>query len=345
MRRSIVITFALALVLALVWVACAPSESPVAPSEQTLDPAAKPGGLGAIMAAQNRHTPALLGLEGVVGTATGLGPGGAPAILLLTVRPGVAGLPRSLDGFPVVPVVTGEIHALAKDEDRVDPTGRFDRPVPIGVSTGHPDITAGTIGCRVTDGTDVFALSNNHVYANSNAAALGDPVLQPGRVDGGTSPADDIGTLYDFEPIDFSGVVANTIDAAIALTTDILLDNATPTDGYGTPLSTTAVASIGQQVMKYGRTTGLTRASVFALNTAVEVSYGTQVALFTEQIVIRNTKGRFSAGGDSGSLIVVDGGDDDGKPVGLLFAGGRNLTIANPIDAVLGRFAVAIDGD
>ena len=36
------------------------------------------------------------------------------------------------------------------------------RPIPIGISTGHPDITAGMIGARVTDGAgNVYALSNN----------------------------------------------------------------------------------------------------------------------------------------------------------------------------------------
>ena len=81
-----------------------------------------------------------------------------------------------------------------------DTTARCDRPVPIGVSTGHPSITAGTIGARVTNGTEFWALSNNHVYAATNSATNGDNVLQPGTVDGGIDPADAIGTLADFEP-------------------------------------------------------------------------------------------------------------------------------------------------
>jgi hypothetical protein len=68
----------------------------------------------------------------------------------------------------------------------IDPTGRFDRPVPIGVSTGHPDITAGTIGARVKDSDgNIYALTNNHVYADENRASIGDKVLQPGAFDGG----------------------------------------------------------------------------------------------------------------------------------------------------------------
>ncbi len=97
-----------------------------------------------------------------------------------------------------------------------------ERPVPIGVSTGHPDITAGTIGCRVTrvadDNTTLlyYALSNNHVYANLNKATIGDNVLQPGSIDGGVDPDDAIGTLAAFEPIKFGPRYSNTIDAPMA---------------------------------------------------------------------------------------------------------------------------------
>ena len=77
------------------------------------------------------------------------------------------------------------------------------------------------------------------------------------------------------------------------------------------------------------------------------MGYSTGVARFVNQIII--TPGSFSAGGDSGSLIVVDGKGknkaDDRKPVGLLFAGSSFATIANPIDAVLTRFGVTIDGE
>jgi hypothetical protein len=54
----------------------------------------------------------------------------------------------------------------------------------------------------------------------------------------------------------------------------------------------------------------------------------------------------FSAGGDSGSLIVTKGLLlADRRPVGLLFAGTGTTTIANPIDLVLDRFNIRIDGN
>jgi len=215
----------------------------------------------------------------------------------------------------------------------------FERPVPIGVSTGHPDITAGTIGCRVTDGTNVYALSNNHVYANENLASIGDNVLQPGTYDEGVDPDDAIGTLYDFEPIDFDGG-GNTIDAAIALCSEETLGNATPFDGYGTPSSTIVTWNLLRlRVQKYGRTTGLTSGRIAGINATINVGYDSGTALFVNQILIR--PGGFSAGGDSGSLIVTEQGNN---PVGLLFAGSVLYTVANPIDLVLSAFGVTIDG-
>jgi hypothetical protein len=223
-------------------------------------------------------------------------------------------------------------------------TSPYPRPAPIGVSTGHPNITAGTIGCRVTkmDGatTYYYALSNNHIYADENRASLGDNVLQPGPYDGGQNPRDKIGTLADFQQIVFSRFASNQIDAAIALCPPEMLGNSTPAGSYGVPSSTTVAAWVGLAVQKHGRTTGLTTGQVYAVNATVNVGYDSGTARFINQIVI--TPGAFSAGGDSGSLIVTQSGEN---PVGLLFAGSSSVTIANPIDLVLSHFGVTVDGE
>ncbi|MDA2924086.1 S1 family peptidase [Acidobacteria bacterium AH-259-L09] len=308
--------------------------------------------LARAIAVQERYTGALMADPEVVGTGVGVGANGRPVIKVFVKRGRIAGLRGTLDGVPVVTQVTGEIVALkgkpggggGKDKgDPVDPTAKFDRAVPIGVSTGHPNITAGTIGCRVTDGTDVFALSNNHVYADENWASIGDVVLQPGSFDGGAYPEDEIGTLFDFEPIVFSTLASNTIDAAIALSSTANLGNATPSDGYGTPKSMTGDAKVNLRVKKYGRTTGETKGIIAAINAIVNVGYDSGVARFVGQIIIQ--PGSFSAGGDSGSLIVSNGkGNNKNKPIGLLFAGSPFITVANPIDLVLTRFGVTVDG-
>ena len=349
MRRTLLILFVAAIGMGLVWLGCSNEPANITGPASELQPTAKPiggpPGLARAMAAQEKHTSRLMALPDVVGTATGLGPEGRPAILVLTKTAGVRGIPRTLDGVPVIAKVTGEIRALRPGKGKkpggggkgLESTDRWPRPVPIGVSTGHPAITAGTIGCRVKDSAgNVYALSNNHVYADENLASIGDKVIQPGRYDGGALPDDEIGTLADFEPIVFSRSANNVIDAAIAATSTANLGNATPNDGYGTPKLATAEAKIDQWVMKYGRTTGQTKGKVYAINATVDVGYSSGTARFVDQIII--TPGSVSAGGDSGSLVVVH--DKKGKreglehrmPVGLLFAGSDLFTVANPID-------------
>ena len=317
-----------------------------------LTPVPKSADLFAAMAAQDLYTPDLFRIDGVVGTAVGVGRDGAPVVLVYTARPGILGLPMMLDGTPVRTEVTGEFWALGdrprakKTDSPVDRKSRFPRPVPIGVSGGQPDVTAGTIGARVSDGERTFALSNNHVFANRNDAKTGDDILQPGRVDGGTDPANSIGTLYKFERLRFCRLLScpnNRVDAAIALTDSDNLGTSTPADGYGEPRTKPTTATLGQAVQKYGRTTGLTRGLVSGLNATINVNYNTGTARFIDQILI--TDGRFSQGGDSGSLVVTQSsGQDDRRPVGLLFAGSNTHTIANPIDLVLDLFSVEIDG-
>lgn len=308
---------------------------------------------------QERHTDNLMAKAGVTGTAIGEGQGAQPILLVLVEHDAVADIPAQLEGVPVRPLPTGKIYALSAGvnpsdgkgkpdvvKPELDPTSRWPRPVPIGVSTSHPAVTAGTIGCRVKDALgNVYALSNNHIYANQNRAVIGQAVIQPGAYDGGVSPADSIGTLFDYEPIVFSTSANNAIDAAIALSTPQLLGSATPPDGYGPPKSTTATVSLGTKVMKYGRTTGQTTGMVKGVNVIVTVQYDVGFAArFVGQILIGG--GSFSEGGDSGSLVVLNvKGANDRKPVALLFAGGNHFAIANPIDAVLTRFGVTIDGE
>lgn len=311
-----------------------------------------------VIAIQERHTRTLLEHPLVVGTATGMNENGEIAVVVLA-KAVISDLPRSLDGAPVMIYVTGELFSSkgkppgkggGKDAPSVDPTARFARPVPIGVSTGHPAITAGTIGCRVSvtnaGVTTVYALSNNHVYADENDASIGDAVIQPGSYDGGSSSADDIGTLSAAVALDFRSVQAggtNTMDAAIAACTTSTLGAGTPADGYGLPKTATTSPAINLRVQKYGRTTGKTNGRISAINATLNIGYSTGTAGFVGQIVI--TPGSFSAGGDSGSLIVVQKGGSARKPVALLFAGSSTSTIASPIGPILSTFGVTIDGE
>ena len=321
-----------------------------------------PPGLVIAQEVQEKYGDSLMQSEGVVGHGLSFDQNGKGVIVVFTETPMAKNIPKVLEQVPVKPVFTGRFYSLAKplcggppserppecsgDEENtetvIDPKARFTRPVPIGVSSGHPDITAGTIGARVTDGTNVYALSNNHVFANSNDAEIGNAILQPGPYDGGIAPDDTFAKLTDYEPINFDGQ-PNYMDAAIANSSTSTLDNATPSDGYGTPSSTVVAPFIRQSVQKYGRTTGLTQGKVDAIGVTVTICYAgvvicTESATFENQFVIK--PGKFSAGGDSGSLIVDK---TKNNPVGLLFAGSSAYTIATPISVVLEKFNVTID--
>src|SRR5213083_1646056 len=347
-RGAIVVLFAVA---PAVWYACSDSGSN-SPAGPAIPVARLIPDLRLAIAVQRRHTDALHEIPGVIGTAVTVQPDGRPGMILLLDRPGVTGLPLMLDGIPVTQRVTGMLMAFS------DPTQR-QRPAPMGFSVGHPAITAGTIGARVRDALGrVYILSNNHVLANSNGANLGDPEYQRGPFDGGTA-ADQIATLRDFQVISFAANGTNTIDAAIALSTTSVLDNATPADdGYSMPNSTIYGDAngdglfddrndlLGLNVQKYGRTTRLTHGQITGVNATVTVCYAasgltcTKSARYVDQFIIE--PGTFSGGGDSGSLIVTD--DGNLNPVALLFAGSSTVTIANRIDLVLNRFGVSIDG-
>ena len=167
---------------------------------------AEPPGLQRAVQVQERHTARLMALPEVVGTAIGLDAQGQPAVQVLTARGGVAGIPAHLEGVPVEVEVTGVFFAIPGPPARkkpkpdpdpgVDPTSRFPSPVPVGVSVGNEfHCSAGTIGCRLTDGQQLFALSNVHVFdpwhygdPEVNAATLGEKIVQPSRID---DPADD----------------------------------------------------------------------------------------------------------------------------------------------------------
>jgi len=227
-----------------------------------------------------------------------------------------------------------------------------ERPAPSGISIGHVNITAGTLGGLVRDreSGDTVILSNNHVLADSNEAAIGDPILQPGPYDGGTDPADHIANLTRFVPIDFAADAENRVDAAIAtpLNPNNVIWN-TKDIGPETPATVRHLgeSDLGRFVHKTGRTTEHTQGFVDAVFATVQVKYDLfQKATFVDQIIISQSPAEeaFSDGGDSGSLVY----DSDNSSVGLLFAGSEGTedepatTIVNPMNYVLEKLNIEL---
>ncbi len=155
----------------------------------------------------------LLKRANVVGVAIGnkgdkTSPEGERAVVVLVERKlPLAALaasdivPPTIDGVRTDVYEVGYLRAFQTPRDRFRPT------VPSGVSIGHYQITAGTLGTIVTDRNtgEKLILSNNHVLANSNDAQQGDAILQPGPADGGQNPGDRVATLERFVRIRFVG--------------------------------------------------------------------------------------------------------------------------------------------
>ncbi|MGH7126940.1 MAG: hypothetical protein ACREIV_00115, partial [Planctomycetaceae bacterium] len=326
-----------------------------------------------VMKIQERYTERWLEMDGVIGTVTGMDKDGNAIIRVYLARAGGGKeLPETIEGVAVETMVVGRFREFQPPQDKKgqvlpglpfippdcpdDPTARFARPVPIGVSaftdSGAGICAAGTLGCRVVGrlgsqhAGKLFVLSNNHVLAEENLAPIGSPVHQPSLGDFNcvSDPDNIVARLSDFEPINFFDV--NIMDAAIAETTAELVSNRAACGAlYGLPNEQTVQARLGLKVIKYGRTTRLRSGTVTGVNGISFVGYTTGPAFFINVIEITNPVDQITsplgAPGDSGSLIVTSSGS---HPIGLLFAGSALVTLANPIDPILDRFQVNIDG-
>jgi hypothetical protein len=185
-------------------------------------------------------------------------------------------------------------------------------------------------------------LSNNHIYANWNAAKAGDPILQPAGGDGG-SAKDTFAMFARCESLQFGGPV-NRVDAAIGKLAP------------GTPYQL-QICSIGritgsgtavqdQIVAKHGRTSGYTEGTISdeLIDTTVIVpGAGSRFARFENQMRIVPAAGfpKIAEEGDSGSIVVDKLG---GKGVGLLFAAAKDgsYAYANHLDDVLSALGIKL---
>ncbi|MBM7623915.1 hypothetical protein [Sporohalobacter salinus] len=246
------------------------------------------------------------------------------------------------------------------------------RPAQPGTSIGHYRISAGTFGAVVKDRKtgESLILSNNHVLANMSTgydgrAKKGDPILQPGQHDNGERNRDVIGHLKRFsslkrktEPSSSAAIQGvenllngigdvikfpylikfvqknktnNLVDCAVAKPTseDVITDQILEigkVKGVKQP-------QVGMEVIKSGRTTGMTESRIKAVHATVEVSItGSEKGVFDDQIIAEP----FSKPGDSGSLIL----DRNYNAVGLLFAGSDKSTVCNRINNVLDELKV-----
>lgn len=261
--------------------------------------------------------------------------------------------------------INGKLVPTDVEEGEIDQIQIFNlrtRPLVGGCSISpHNRWYTGTGGVCITLNDDrTYILSNNHVLADSNQLAIGTNIIQPSRGDGGDPVNDVIASLHDFVRLRFGTFTVNLfgltftlphtniVDAAIAEVNDDFNGANREIHWAGYPNYEKPPKSefwkrlsyLGRRVCKMGRTTHYTVGKVTSVSydTWVGGYPGGQSAWFEDQIRIKGLNKRpFSAGGDSGSLVVDV---ETNEPIGLLFSGGGMFTNSNPIFEVMSRLNI-----
>ncbi|WP_227268407.1 DNA/RNA non-specific endonuclease [Roseobacter weihaiensis] len=180
---------------------------------------------------------------------------------------------------------------------------RLDPLVP-GASVSHPDGTAGTLGAIVFDATSgaPCILSNWHVL-HGETGQIGDRIVQPGPFDDNNTKDNTCGSLLRSH----LGIAG---DCALARIEERSFERAVY--GLDTVLTQIADVSLGDTVVKTGRTTGTTYGIVRRTDVIVQIDFGDTVG--TQDIgcfeIAPNPEfpaadGEISMGGDSGAIWII----------------------------------------
>ncbi|HEX2030985.1 MAG TPA: hypothetical protein VHL78_06260 [Actinomycetota bacterium] len=251
------------------------------------------------------------------------------------------GQTERLGEFPidVIEAAYGPSQAPAVMElDQLEDINRTSKVDPLigGVSVGNPRITAGTLGAIVWDRTDcsVSLLSNWHVLVGDPAAVAGEAIWQPGKYDGGTA-ADSVATLTRFRlDADMDAALAK-LNGTRGYTRDLV--------GLDFQIGGVENPVLGMNVIKSGRTTGVTKGVIDGVSFSGTISYDHGPNTFHGQIHIvprppwPSVNYELSKGGDSGSVWINEATK---KAVGLHYGGetdpapASEMSLANPMHKV-----------
>jgi hypothetical protein len=175
-------------------------------------------------------------------------------------------------------------------------------------------LSAGTLGCLVRDRLtgQPMILSNWHVLVVEWFSRVGKPICQPGRLDGGDA-RDIVATLTRH-------AMQHHIDAAVA-TLNGVRQLSTKQLGLG-EVSGIAEPQLGMQVVKAGRTTGITKAFVSGVDGEARINYRGIIRGIRHVVTLSpQNGGEVSAPGDSGSCWMEQATN---RAIGLHFAGSNS---------------------
>lgn len=226
-----------------------------------------------------------------------------------------------------------------------DRARHFDRPVPGGISCSHPGGTAGTLGTpqlEDEDGDTVF-LTNAHVAAGENTSS-GDPVLQPGPLDGGSDPEDRIGSVKEYTDVYGNGTIQSD-SALVEVDDDEIMGNQLL--GVGRISSLVGETSHSGTYHNYGRSSGESTGDRMARDVTIIIDYQDDGNTTTIEDIDEFT--RYGEGGDSGSITGFYDGNDDFHASHLHFAGDSEdgQSFAVPLQNVFdvhGQLSLPYDG-
>lgn len=244
-------------------------------------------------------------------------------------------LPSEIDGVKIVYYYTGELRFMTHQ--------RYD-PLFGGCSIAAIDITAGTNAHVVwdKDTLDPYFLTNEHVVSNSENVdtaypPVGHPIVQPGPLDGGKYPNDIVGYLNRVGGMKMAALSGKPCNIDAALVDPVRDYDPTVFLGLGSLVERKHVhAKVGDEVIKSGRTTGVTTNVVSAVNVSANIgglSWGNPVTM--EGLI--QTQSSFVQGGDSGSRVWKK---NTMQPIGLVFAGSWLTSLIIPAQTICDAFNI-----
>ena len=210
---------------------------------------------------------------------------------------------------------------------------------------------AGTFGflAKLSDGR-LVGFSNNHVTGECNHTPPGMHILSPSPLDASPSspPPVAIGTHFALLPLnsgDPNQISLQETDAAVFLITRPDLVTSMQGNGFYDTPADVGPLSANLRVKKVGRTTGLRAGTVLGeMVVPFYIPYKSNkfqsIVYFSGVWAVQGDGGNtFSEPGDSGSLVVTL----DGKQaVGVVFAGGNNVSYVLPIGKILALFNMTL---
>jgi hypothetical protein len=213
------------------------------------------------------------------------------------------------------------------------------RPLAPGCSIGfsatsHAHENAGTLGAVVTDGARLFLLSCNHVIADQGRVPVGTDIVQPGLLDRGHGKPTVVGKLADAVEMSSWG---SRVDCAIA-SVDSALEVTREIMGIGAPRGV-AIPRERMNVIKFGRSTGLTRGRIKHVNQSITFEHRHGWVSLNGQVEIEGTSGVFAVEGDSGALVLDN---STMEAVGMLTGGTTTFAYACALNEVLAAMRVEL---